>query len=143
MKLAIACDHAGVNRKRKIIKYLEKLGHTVIDFGTNDHLSVDYPDYAYKVCNSILNKEVELGIVICKTGIGMSIACNKVDGIRCAKASNKMEASLTRSHNDANVLALPADMSIFKTKRIIKSFINTPFSNEERHIRRIGKLDAR
>jgi len=142
MKIGIACDHAGVKQKNKVIKYLEKLGHEVINLGTNTEYSVDYPDYAHKLCDEVLNKNVELGIVICKTAIGMDMACNKVKGIRCAKASNKEEARLTRSHNDANILALPALMPFYKAKGIIKEFINTSFSNEERHIRRINKLDA-
>ena len=142
MKIAVASDHAGLIQKSRVIHYLEGQNE-VFDLGTNNITSVDYPDYAHKVCNKILNKEVELGVVICKTGIGMDMACNKVKGIRCAKASNKKEARLTRSHNDANVLALPADMPYYKVKSILKAFVNTPFSNEERHIRRINKLDAR
>ena len=142
MKIAVASDHAGLIQKSRVIHYLEGKNE-VFDLGTNNITSVDYPDYAHKVCNKILNKEVDLGVVICKTGIGMDMACNKVKGIRCAKASNKKEARLTRSHNDANVLALPADMPYYKVKSILKAFVNTPFSNEERHIRRINKLDAR
>lgn len=142
MKIAVACDHAGLKQKNKIIQYLKQKGNEVIDLGTNDSNSVDYPDYAHKLCNSILDKKADLGIVICKTGIGMDMACNKVKGIRCAKPFNKSEAKLTRSHNDANVLALSAGMNFYRVKGIVKAFLNTPFSNEERHIRRIGKLDA-
>ncbi len=141
MKIAVASDHAGLIQKSRVMHYLEGKNE-MYDLGTNDIKSVDYPDYAHKVCEKVLNKEVDLGIVICKTGIGMDIACNKVKGIRCAKASNRREAKLTRSHNNANVLALPANMPYYKLKGILKAFVNTPFSNEKRHIRRINKLDA-
>ena len=140
MKIGIASDHAGYKQKEKIKKYLSN--YEVIDFGTDSALvSVDYPDYAHKLCNAINNKEVDVGIAICKTGIGMSIACNKVKGIRCAKPNNAKEMKLSRMDNDSNVVAFSADISMFSVKRILKAFLNTPFSNLERHIRRIGKLE--
>jgi len=140
MKIGIASDHAGYDQKERIKKYLKN--YEVVDFGTdNATISVDYPDYAHKLCNAVNNKQVDLGIAICKTGIGMSIACNKVKGIRCAKPCNAKEMKLSRLDNDSNVVAFSADMPMFKVKSILKEFFNTEFSNAERHIRRIGKLD--
>ena len=100
--------------------------------------SVDYPDYAFKLGESIASRGIKLGIVICKTGIGMSIACNKVRGVRCAKVDNVEEATLTRLHNDSNVLAISALNP--NALEIVKTFLETKFSNEERHIRRIQKI---
>ena len=100
--------------------------------------SVDYPDYAFKIGESIANKGIKLGILICKTGIGMSIACNKVRGVRCAKVDNVEEAKLTRLHNNSNVIAISALNK--NALEIVKTFLDTEFSNEERHIRRINKI---
>ena len=138
MKIAIAADHHGVKTKEKIKKYLEHLGHEVIDYGTNNTTSVDYPEYAFKV-GKALKEEIELGILICGTGIGMSIAANKVEGVRCALVHNTKEAKLTKEHNNANCIALSSTLSMFRIKDILDVFINTKFSNEERHIRRINK----
>ena len=106
MKIAIANDHNGINIKTMLKKYLEELGYEVLDFGSNTSESVDYPNYAFKVGKSVASKESDLGILICGTGIGMSIACNKVKGVRCAKVSNLEESILSRQHNNANVIAL-------------------------------------
>jgi len=140
MKIGIACDHAGYIKKEKLIKYLKKKKYEVIDYGTNSKMSVDYPDYAKKLCAGINNNEIELGILICYTGIGMSIAANKIDNIRCAKVDNVKEAELTRLHNNSNVMALSARKCMFELKDIIDKFLITKFSEEERHIRRINKL---
>lgn len=140
MKIGIACDHAGYVKKEKLIKYLKKKKYEVIDFGTDSKMSVDYPDYAKKVGSAINNGEIELGILICYTGIGMSIAANKIDNIRCAKVDNIKEAELTRLHNNSNVLALSARKYLFEMKDIVDKFLTTKFSEEERHIRRINKL---
>lgn len=140
MKVGIASDHAGYNKKEKLIKYLKKKKYEVIDYGTNSTTSVDYPDYAKKLCNGIKNNEIELGILICYTGIGMSIAANKIDGIRCAKVDNVKEAMLCRLHNNSNVIALSARKCMFELKDILDKFLKTNFSNEERHIRRVNKL---
>ena len=140
MKIGIACDHAGYVKKEKLIKYLKKKKYEVIDFGTDSKMSVDYPDYAKKVGSAINNGEIELGILICYTGIGMSIAANKIDNIRCAKVDNVKEAKLTRLHNNSNVLALSARKYLFEMKDIVDKFLTTKFSEEERHIRRINKL---
>lgn len=142
MKIGIATDHRGVKKKQKIIEYLKKSGYEVVNFGTDTEISVDYPEYAFKVGGAILNKEIDLGILICATGTGMAIACNRIKGIRCAKVSTIKEAVLAKSHNDANVLSLNNGMSFIKMKMIIDKFIKTPFSNETRHIRRIEQLDS-
>ena len=136
--IGIASDHGGYETKEEIKKYLEANNYKVVDYGTDSLESVDYPIYALKLYKGYQNKEIEKGIVICTTGIGMSIACNKIKGIRCAKVDNKEEAYLTRSHNDSNILALSS-----KNKdaiEIVKIFIETPFSNEERHARRIKEI---
>lgn len=136
MKIGIASDHAGYSVKQRIIAELK---YDFIDYGTDSLESVDYPDFALKLGKDI-GKQIDIGILICKTGIGMSIACNKIKGIRCAKVDNEIEAKLTREHNDANVMAISADKNFEEIKKIIEIFINTPFSNEERHIRRINKI---
>ncbi len=141
MKIAIANDHNGVSIKTMLKKYLEELGYEVLDFGSNTSESVDYPNYAFKVGKSVASKETDLGILICGTGIGMSIACNKVKGVRCAKVSNLEESILSRQHNNANVIALSSHLSESDLKEITKAFIETNFSNEERHIRRNNLID--
>jgi ribose 5-phosphate isomerase B len=141
MKLVIASDHRGIKRKKEIIDYLRKNNIEVIDLGPNTEESVDYPIYAFKLCNEICNNNAELGILLCGTGIGMSIAANKVKGIRCAKVTNVNDTILTRQHNNANVIALSSSESLFKTKKIIDAFVKTEFSNDERHIRRIEMLE--
>ncbi len=122
----------------KIKKYLNELDYQVIDYGTMVNTSVDYPDYAFKVGESIASKGIQLGILVCKTGIGMSIACNKVKGVRCAKVDNVEEAYLTRFHNNSNVLAISSMNP--NALEIVKKFLETKFSNEERHVRRINKI---
>lgn len=138
--IGIASDHGGFKLKQKLIPYLEELGYTVIDYGTEVEESVDYPIYAFKVGEAIRNKGIKFGIVICTTGIGVSIACNKVKGVRCAKVDNIEEASLTRLHNDSNVIALSANNE--NALEIVKTFLETNFSNEERHIRRINLITS-
>lgn len=139
--IGIASDHAGYQAKEKLITYLEELGYNVNDYGTYvEGESVDYPDFAFKVGEAVANKGINKGILICKTGIGMTIACNKVMGVRCAKVENVEEARLTREHNDANVIALSALKSIEEIKNIVKVFLETNFSNESRHLKRIEKI---
>lgn len=138
--IGIASDHAGYELKQKVIDFLEKNNYNVLDYGTDSSDSVDYPSYAFKIGNDIVNKKLEKGILICKTGIGMSIACNKVKGVRCSKVDNKEEAFLTRSHNDSNVLAISAMKDIKDIEEIIKVYLETPFSNEEKHLRRIKEI---
>ena len=138
MKIGISNDHHGVELKNKIIKYLHERGIECINFGTNDNESVDYVEYAVKLCTAINEKQVDLGILICGTGIGMSIAANKIKGIRCGKGSTVREAALTKEHNMANVIALSEYTE--NVEEIVDAFINTKYSNEERHIRRIEEI---
>ena len=141
MKIAIACDHKAVSKKNIIIDYLKKQKYEVADMGTMSTESVDYPVYAFSVAESISNKNNDLGILLCGTGIGMSIAANKVKGIRCAKVNNANEAKLTREHNDANIIALSSVIDDDIIIDIVKTFIDTNFSNDERHNRRIEMID--
>lgn len=140
MKIGIAADHHGVKIKEKIKKYLEHFGYEVIDYGTNTIASVDYPEYAFKV-GKALKEEIELGILICGTGIGMSIAANKVNGVRCALVHNVKEARLAKEHNNANCMSLSASLSMLRIKDILDVFVNTKFSNIERHQRRVDMID--
>lgn len=139
MKIAIASDHRGYPLKIELIKYLSKK-YEVLDYGTNSTESTDYTDYAFPLGESVAAKEVDFGIVICGTGIGISIACNKVIGVRCSKVDNVKEAELTRIDNDANVLALNGSMPLYRAKDIVDVFFNTDFSNLEKHNRRINKI---
>ncbi len=138
--IGIGNDHNGYEVKQELTKYIKELGYDVIDYGCNDTIG-DYPTYAFKVSEAVSKKEIDLGILICKTGTGMCIAANKVKHVRCAKVENKEEAFLARSHNNANVLAISALLPIKLIKEIVKTFIETPFSNEERHIRRIEMIE--
>ena len=140
-KIGIASDHRGYNLKQKLTKYLNKKGYTVIDYGCDDSNSHDYPIYGFKLGEAIRDKEIEKGIAICGSGIGISIACNKVKGVRCAKVNNTKEAKYTRLDNDANVIAISGDTKFYKAKDIVDVFLKTPFSNEERHKNRIKMVD--
>ena len=141
MRVGIASDHRGYKLKEKLKPYLKKKGYIVLDLGTDSLSSVDYPDYGIKLGEAVRDKEVDLGIAICGTGIGISIACNKVKGIRCAKVNNRREAKLTRLHNNANIIALNEKMFLFEAKDIIDIFLNTEYKKEERFERRIEKLN--
>lgn len=141
MKIGLGNDHHGVLEKSAIISHLEKREIEYIDFGTRTTENVDYVDYAVKVSNAVNSGEIDKGIIICGTGIGMCMAANKIKGIRCAKVSNEDEAKLTREHNDANVLAISAHIEEGELIEIVNAFIDTPFSNEERHRRRVDKLN--
>ncbi|MEW6097050.1 MAG: ribose 5-phosphate isomerase B [bacterium] len=141
MKIAFGCDHAGVELKKELINYIISLNHEYEDFGTYDEDSVDYPDFGIKVAKRVANGEFECGVLICATGIGMSITVNKVAGIRAALCHNTMIVKLSREHNDANILVLGAKVVDTKlAKEILKIFLETDFSNEERHIRRLNKI---
>ncbi|MBQ7339573.1 MAG: ribose 5-phosphate isomerase B [Clostridia bacterium] len=143
MKIAIGCDHGGINLKPILIKYLEQKEIEYIDFGTYTTESTDYNDYAVKVCDSVVKGECDLGILICGTGIGMSIMANKIKGIRCGHCHDVFSAKMTRLHNDANVLAVGERVvgpGLFI--EIVKAFIKTNFSNEERHVNRVNKIKA-
>ena len=138
MKIGIASDHRGVILKEKIKNYLNEK-YKIIDYGTNSIESVDYPEYAFKVGEDIRDNKIDLGILICGTGIGMSIACNKVKKVRCAKVTTKEEASLARQHNNANVIALSENVTNYK--EIIDTFLTTEASKEEKHQRRVAMID--
>ena len=140
MKIGLASDHRGYPLKEKIKKYLIKKGHELKDYGTNSNESVDYTDYAFRIGEAVVSTDVDLGIVICGTGIGISIACNKVKGIRCAKVDTVRQAKLTRIDNDANILSLDGSLSIYKALDIIDAFLKSPFSNLEKHNIRLEKL---
>ena len=141
--IALGCDHGGYNLKSEIIKFLESKGIECIDFGTNNtNDSVDYPIYARKVANSIVSGECKTGILICGTGIGISISANKIPGIRAALCHDCFSAEATRLHNDANILAMGARVvGPGLAIKIVDTFLNTPFSNDERHIRRINLIE--
>ncbi|MCR5483701.1 MAG: ribose 5-phosphate isomerase B [Bacilli bacterium] len=141
MKLAIATDHNGVNEKKEIISFLVNQGFEVLDLSQDNTSIDDYPDFAKRVCEAVLSNQADLGILMCGTGIGMSIAANKFKGIRCAKVSNESEAILARQHNNANVIALSYKENINNLKIMIEKFVKTDFSNEERHVRRIEKIE--
>ena len=141
-KLAIASDHAGVDYKKRLIEHLEKQGYDCINLGTDTEESVDYPVYADRVCGKITSGECELGILICGTGIGMSIAANKHRGIRAALCSDTESAALTRQHNDANVLCLGARILPFeKAVQVTDAFLNAEFLGG-RHQRRVDMPES-
>lgn len=141
MKIAIGCDHGGINLKPVLVKYLEQKKLEYVDFGTYTTESTDYNIYAEKVANAVANGECDKGIIICGTGIGVSIVANKVKGIRCAHCHDVFSAKMTRLHNDANVLAFgervigPGLMV-----EIVDAFLTTDFSYDERHQRRVDRI---
>jgi ribose 5-phosphate isomerase B len=141
MKIAIACDHGALDLKNAIITHLEKQGHTVENFGTDTLDSCDYPDFAGAAAKAVAAGKCDRGIVLCSTGIGVSIAANKVKGIRCALLSDIMSAKLTREHNDTNMMAMGAFIvGEALAKEIVDVWVATEFSQGERHSRRIAKV---
>jgi len=142
-RIGIASDHRGYKLKQKLTKYLTKKGYTVIDLGTDGKASVDYPVYGFKLGIAVADIDVDKGIAICGSGIGISIACNKIKGVRCAKVDNVKEVKYARKDNDANVIAISGDMLTFRAKDIVDAFLNTQFTNLDRHKRRIEMLDNR
>ncbi|MGM9971714.1 MAG: ribose 5-phosphate isomerase B [Anaeroplasmataceae bacterium] len=142
MKISIACDHGGLELKNSVIEYLKASGHEIVDFGTYTKDSCDYPVFGKKAALAVATGDCERGIVICSTGIGMSIVANKVKGVRCALVTDTNSARLTREHNNTNVLALgQKNVTTELALEIVKIWIETPFSNEERHIRRINMIE--
>ena len=140
--IAIGNDHTGYELKKAIIEYLEEKGIEYKDFGCGEVNASDYPDFAKLVGKAIQNKECDKGILICGTGIGISITANKMKGIRAALCHDCFSAEATRLHNDANVLALGARViGIGHALKIVETFLNTDFSNDERHIRRINMME--
>ena len=139
MKLGFASDHRGYALKNKLMEYFKE-NYEIVDVGTYSEESCDYPDYAKALGEKIVNKEVDFGIAICGSGIGISIACNKIKGVYCAKVSNAKEAEYTRLDNNTNVIAFGETMEYEEAIKAVETFINTPFSNLEKHIRRINKV---
>ena len=140
MKIGFASDHRGYQLKKYLIEELEK-NYEIEDYGTYSEESVDYPDYAFILGENVVNKNVDFGVAICGSGIGISIACNKVKGIFCAKVSNKEEAYYTRNDNNSNIVAFSEKTNKEEALEIVKTFVETPFSNEERLLRRINKIN--
>ena len=140
--LALGCDHGGFELMQEVKAHLEKRGLEYKDFGCYSNDSVDYPEYGKKVAHSVADGECELGILICGTGIGISIAANKVKGIRAALCADCFSAAATREHNNANILAMGARTTgPGLALKIVDTFLDTPFSNDERHIRRINMIE--
>ena len=139
MKIGFASDHRGYPLKEEL-KGLLKDEYDIEDFGTNSEESTDYPDYAFRLGEAVVNNKVDFGVAICGSGIGISIACNKVKGIRCAKVDSVKEAIATRVDNDSNIIAFGEKMSTEEALELVKTFITTPTSNEEKHVRRRNKI---
>ena len=142
MKLALGADHAGFELKDKLKSWLQQQGHQVLDLGTNAPDSVDYPDYARRVAESVARHDSDLGLLVCGSGIGMAIAANKVPGIRAANVSSEYEAQMCREHNDANVLTLGARvLTDDDARRIVDKWLHTTFAGG-RHQQRVDKITA-
>ena len=143
MKIVIGSDHAGFKHKKKISELIASLGHEIIDVGTGSENSVDYPDYGEKGAREIYCGQAERGVLICGTGIGISMAANKVKGVRAAVCWNEETASLARQHNDANILCMGARfIPVEEALNITRIFLDTPVSKDERHQRRIKKISS-
>ena len=143
MRIAIGCDHGALALKNALVERLTAQGHVVKDFGTYTEDSCDYPDYAAPAAQAVAAGEFEKGIVLCTTGIGVSITANKIPGIRCALLSDVTSARMTREHNDTNVMAMgAARVSQELAFQIVDTWLNTEFSHAERHQRRIDKVMA-
>ena len=140
MKLGLASDHRGFKLKELIKEELQKEGYELVDFGTNSEESTDYPDYAFPLGKAVVKKEVDFGIAICGSGIGISMACNKVKGVRCAKVDSLEDVIATRNDNDANIIAFGEKMPFDKAMNMINTFISMPCSMEEKHVRRRNKI---
>lgn len=143
MKIAMACDHGAVDLKNQLKVHLQEKGMEVVDFGTHTTDSCDYPDYIAPAARAVASGECDRGIVLCTTGIGVSIAANKIKGIRCALLSDTVTARLTREHNDTNMMALGAGVTgPMLAQEIADVWLATEFSHAERHQRRIDKVMA-
>ena len=140
-KIAIGCDHAAFNEKEKLKKYLIKNGYELVDVGTNSSDSVDYPSFGHEVGKLVANNKVNKGIVICGSGIGISIAANKIKGVRAALCTSSEHAKMSRKHNDANVLALGARMTDFSLiLEIVQAWLSTDFEGG-RHLKRVNLIE--
>ena len=143
MKIAVACDHGGLQLKKAVVAYLEKLGHEAVDFGTYTADSCDYPDFALLAAEAVASGACERGIVVCSSGIGVSIVANKVPGIRCAHCHDVYCAKYTRLHNDANMIAFGEKViGVGMMEEIVNTFLITEYEGGERHNRRIAKIKA-
>ena len=143
MKIAIGCDHGALELKNAVAEHLKNKGYEVCDFGTYTLASCDYPDFAEKAAKAVACGECERGIVMCTTGIGISIAANKVRGIRCALLHDVWSAKMTRAHNDTNMMAMGAAVTgKMLALEIVDTWLGTEFSGEEKHQRRIDKISA-
>lgn len=141
--IALGCDHGGYDLKQEVIRYLEENNIPYKDFGCPDKSSCDYPEFGRAAAKAVASGECEKGIVICTTGIGISISANKVPGVRCALCADTLSAKMTRLHNNANMLAMGAGIvGTNLALSIVETFLNTEFSNDERHIRRINKIEG-
>lgn len=138
MRLGIASDHRGYKLKEYLKNNLDN--YEIIDYGTDSENSCDYPDYAYKLSKAVVNKDVDFGVAICGSGIGISIACNKVKGIRCARVMDLNDVIATRNDNDANIIALSEKIDNEYAKELVETFVTTNPSMEEKHVRRRNKL---
>ncbi len=142
MKIALASDHRGFEAKQQIKAILTQLGHECIDFGTNDSHPVDYPDTAYAAAMAVSNKQADRGMLICATGLGMSIVANKIKGIRAVLCHDELSAQISRDHNDANVLCLSGDqVNEVLLRKIVEVWLDTNFAGG-RHQRRVNKITA-
>jgi ribose 5-phosphate isomerase B len=142
MKIALGCDHGGLEHKNAILEHLKARGFEVTDFGIYEQVSVDYPDIAIKVANAIKDGECQRGILVCGTGIGMSLAANKVKGIRAAACSEHFSAKYTRLHNDSNILCLGGRViGVGTALELVDLFVDTEFEGG-RHATRVGKITA-
>lgn len=141
--IALGCDHGGFDLKQTVIGYLKEKGLEYKDCGCYDKSSCDYPEFGRAAAEAVASGECDRGIVICTTGIGISISANKVKGVRCALCSDTLSAKMTRLHNDANMLAMGAGMvGNNLALDIVETFLNTEFSGEERHQRRINLIEG-
>ena len=142
MKIALACDHGGLNLKNAVIEYLKQNGYEYVDFGTDSTASCDYPDFALPAAEAVASGECDKGILVCSTGIGVSIVANKVPGVRCAHCHDAYCATFTRLHNDANVLAMGEKVvGVGYALQIVEAFLTTQFEGG-RHQRRVDKITA-
>ncbi len=140
MKIAIASDHRGVEYKKEVIEFLKNKNYEIIDCSPENTPTDDYPDFAFKVCHKVVEKEAEIGILVCRTGIGMSIAANKVKGIRCAKINSVEDATLCRNDNGANVMTFNYTDDMENIKKYIEAFLKAEVLNDDRHKRRVNKI---
>lgn len=142
MKIAFSNDHAAYEERQRLVNEIKNLGHEVIDFGTKENTSIDYPDVAEKAIEAVAEGEVDRTILVCGTGIGMSMVANRVPGVRCAVVTDLFGAEMSRRHNDANCLALRArGLSAETNEQIIRTWLETPFDGG-RHLRRVQKIET-